>query len=595
MNKKLFFAGFALLAAVSFTSCNSDNPIDVTDPNGVRPVNSAHYLGGSYDWTAVVKDYAQLQEFWAADKDAVKKALTDSKANKVNILLDVSGYELKNEVITLPNFWGAGADTNGKVVNITFQGNFKNADFERANAIAKNDVIANMSKFPVKVNTDNLKSAEVNFTFNVEKFDLVLDTRYARSTFAGAYTIGYMKAVADVKTQDAIEVKEGTVEGVDVESTGNFKGVFDGVWTKSALNFIEVAANGIKTTQVTGDVIPGSKNVYVEDQAYIDTWYRSGGKDVQYKLGTVKFVQNAANTVKLDLWGRKGSPKSATAVTEDAIEKIQGFNKGKCQVATQNQANALKNIDAMEKVSVLGSATLKKDIFTDVEFKGNVEFKTGDIATFENVTFNNVTMKVDADDQTLTFKNVNFWQPVDIKSDIYIGEIVKTTVTQYQWIVDAANPTTGRFQEVTGAAPLTEANKTKEVKKYNYDNVRFNGANFSPVNASSDAAAANEANSSYVVEITRNYKKGETYIPVGTNVVLDENCKFSDLGGTVGVPELQTSNYALNLIWGNKQLWDEQCWYAVNYAGDDYNWKKISKAGTTGGVLFVLTKAAAAE
>ena len=521
--------------------------------------------------------------------------MTDSKANKVNILLDVSGYELKNEVITLPNFWGAGADTNGKVVNITFQGNFKNADFERANAIAKNDVIANMSKFPVKVNTDNLKSAEVNFTFNVEKFDLVLDTRYARSTFAGAYTIGYMKAVADVKTQDAIEVKEGTVEGVDVESTGNFKGVFDGVWTKSALNFIEVAANGIKTTQVTGDVIPGSKNVYVEDQAYIDTWYRSGGKDVQYKLGTVKFVQNAANTVKLDLWGRKGSPKSATAVTEDAIEKIQGFNKGKCQVATQNQANALKNIDAMEKVSVLGSATLKKDIFTDVEFKGNVEFKTGDIATFENVTFNNVTMKVDADDQTLTFKNVNFWQPVDIKSDIYIGEIVKTTVTQYQWIVDAANPTTGRFQEVTGAAPLTEANKTKEVKKYNYDNVRFNGANFSPVNASSDAAAANEANSSYVVEITRNYKKGETYIPVGTNVVLDENCKFSDLGGTVGVPELQTSNYALNLIWGNKQLWDEQCWYAVNYAGDDYNWKKISKAGTTGGVLFVLTKAAAAE
>ena len=75
MNKKLFFAGFALLAAVSFTSCNSDNPIDVTDPNGVKPASSTHYLGGSYDWTAVAKDYAQLQEFWAADKDAVKKAL----------------------------------------------------------------------------------------------------------------------------------------------------------------------------------------------------------------------------------------------------------------------------------------------------------------------------------------------------------------------------------------------------------------------------------------------------------------------------------------------------------------------------------------
>jgi hypothetical protein len=67
MNKKLFFAGFALLAAVSFTSCNSDNPIDVTDPNGVRPVNSTHYVGGSYDWTATVKDYDDLKEFWAKD------------------------------------------------------------------------------------------------------------------------------------------------------------------------------------------------------------------------------------------------------------------------------------------------------------------------------------------------------------------------------------------------------------------------------------------------------------------------------------------------------------------------------------------------
>ena len=576
MNKKLFFAGFALLAAVSFTSCNSDNPIDVTDPNGVRPVNSAHYLGGSYDWTAVVKDYAQLQEFWAADKDAVKKALADSKANKVNILLDVSNYELKNEVITLPDFWQTGA-TNGKVVNITFQGNFKNADFERAAQIKGGTI----TKFPVKVNTDNLKSAEINFTFNVEKFDLVLETRQARSTFAGAYTIGYMKADADVNTQDAIEVKEGTVEGLDVESTGNYKGTIDALWTKTADNNLTVAENtglilSIDNGATKTGKISGIKNLIVEKDVNLVCEYWKNSKWNSYKLGTIKYVAQA----EVDFINCNLDP---------AVEKVIGFDKSKCKLMLLASKKGLQKIEAIEKVTVDGYTApyyLTQDVYTDVKFDAPVEFWASDVATFENVTFNAVAMNVDDDNQTLTFKSVNFWQPVDIQSDIYVEETVKTTVTTYQWIIDNnSDPINGHFQEVTNAAPLTEANKTKEVKKYNWDNVRFNGVNFSGVNGYN----VTEANSSYVVEITHNYKKGETYIPDGTNVVLDEKCKFSDLGGTVGTPELQTSNYALNRIWGNKVLWDEQCWYNLSYAGVPYMWKKVSGgifgAGTAGFIL----------
>ena len=582
MNKKLFFAGFALLAAVSFTSCNSDNPIDVTNPNGVTPTSSAHYVGGSYDWTAKVKDYDELKKFWAADKDAVKKLLADKNAKTANILIDVTGYELKNEIIVLPDFWQTNA-TNGKVVNITFEGKFKNADFERAHAIAKNDVLANMSKFIVRINTNNLKSAEVNFTFNVDKFDLELATRLSRSTIAGAYTIGYMRADADVNTQDAIEVKEGTVEGLDVESTGNYKGTIDALWTKTAGNNLTVAKNtglilSVDNGATTTGKISGIKNLIVEKNVNLDCDYWDNGNKA-YKLGTIKYVA-------------KADVDFITCNINPSVEKIIGFDKSKCKVMLLPSGDGLKNIEAIEKVTVDGYGgpyNLVKDVYTDVQFDADVRFWASDVATFENVSFKNVDMYVDDDDQTLTFKSVNFWQPVGIQPDIYVSEIVKTTVTTYQWIIDNnSDPVVGHFQEVTGAAPLTEANKTKEVKKYNWDNVRFGGVNFYGVKGS-DAAAANEANSSYVVEITRNYKKGEIYIPEGTNVVLDEKCKFSDLGGTVGVPELQTSNYALNRIWGNKLLWDEQCWYNLSYAGVPYMWKKVNGgifgAGTAGFIL----------
>jgi len=49
-----------------------------------------------------------------------------------------------------------------------------------------------------------------------------------------------------------------------------------------------------------------------------------------------------------------------------------------------------------------------------------------------------------------------------------------------------------------------------------------------------------------------------------------------------------TTNIALNNIWGNKEFWDEQCWYTVYVDGTKYNWKKKEDGGSTSKVKFVL-------
>jgi hypothetical protein len=555
----------------------------------VTPAAATHYVGGEYDWTAIAKDYNQLKEFWAADKKDVKDAI--AKKGTIDILLDVSGYELKNEVITLPDFWQTGA-TNGKVVNITFQGNFKNADFERAHAIDKADVVANMSKFPVRIDANNLKGAEVNFTFDVEKFDLYIATNEARSTFAGDYTIGYMFANADTG-KDALEVKEGTIEGIDVTSTGEFKGTIDGVWTRDGSN-ISVDADGI---QLANQSVK-AKNVFFEKNVAtsITTEYKANGKWNNYALGTIKFVNKKAESFAF--MNNNVNP---------SVEKIQGFDKSKCKVEL-NGLKQLENIGAIEKVTIdtymFGNTILAKDVFTDVTFDCDVTFSTKDVDTFENVTFKNLEIVIPEDGKDVTFNGCNFWNTVAMTSGITVTETAKTTTYKYQWIIDNTTTGAGHFEEVTAAKPLLEANKNKEVKKYSWDAIIYDnvpGSATYQMFVKNDPATANsvvnEANSSFVVEITRTWTTGSTYIPENVTIILDDKCKFSDGNITGTGATLATTNQALNYVWGNNELWDEECWYNVNYAGVEYIWKKITDTTGTSvsGIWFILTKPATAE
>ena len=581
MNKKLFFAGFALLAAVSFTSCNSDNPIDVTDPNGVKPASSTHYLGGSYDWTAVAKDYDQLKEFWAADKNDVKDAIKDKKT--INILLDVSGYTLANETIEFPDFWkfdGTGA--KGKVVNITITGNFKNADFERANAIAKNDVAADMSKFPVKLDTKNLKGAEVNFTFNVEKFDLYLASTLTRSTFSGAYTIGYMKAQTATKLS-ALEVKEGIVEGLDVESTGDYKGSIDGVWTRTAQNEIVADGNGLyawiyDATTVTwtrGITIPGATDVFIEKNADISPYYWNGSDNVPYALGTVKFVQkdNTNATVWMNQWiGGASAPYT--------IETIQGKGANRCFVTVGQ--NTLNNVEAVNKVTIQGTPTLKSDVFTDVTFNGIATFNTKDVAAFDNVQFNNPRIIVGADNTELSFANVTFARPFEITvlSGINVTNAADYyTYDYYQWVISDAAANLGKWVIYKSENGLPVADD--KIKEYNKgkDVVEFD-INDAWVDAAGDLQTAgwwiNTSAATNLIKIGTYHPELVAYvIPENVTFNFDSKCKFyNDYKGAV-----DSSDRALNYSFGHKDD-SKDTWYDVIFGGKAYSWKKVNYGGT---------------
>ena len=584
MNKKLFLAGVALLAAVGFTSCNSDTPIDSSNPSGVTPAAVRHEVGGSYDWTAIVTDYAELQKFWSEDKAAVAKLLKDNKAKTANILIDVTGYTLKaGDVITLPDFWGDGA-TQGKVVNITFDGNFKNADYQRADAI-KNGAAA--TKLPVVINTNTLKGGEVNFTFNVEKFDLELTTDLTRSTFAGDYTIGYLKAVAAQKLS-ATEFNEGTVEGLDIESTGDFKGEIAGVWVKNIpAATIEVTDKGIKVGDLKDYTVFG-KNVFVEANTELDTWYKNGaGNDAQFTLGTVKFVKGA----NLYLVGTK---KDGVTAAVDAIESIQGFDKDKCLVVTQGIGKDFSKIDAVEKVTVYGGTTgktitLEKDIFTDVEFNDPIIYDASVLPTIDNVEFDQaLEIVVPEDNIALSFNNVKFdLAPVTITSGKEIENTVATTATTtYQWIVSDAAANKGYYEKCKNdLSDLRADNVGQEVKEYSYvkGKEKLTFVSTGAGDGSFTGDDAKEASKYRIVKINVTTPAGKiTLIPEGTTVTMDKDCKF------VGA----TTDAALNIMWGNKELWDEQCWYSVNYAGNDYVWKKATDTtGTSSsGVWFVLVK-----
>jgi len=587
MNKKLFFAGFALLAAVSFTSCNSDNPIDVTDPNGVRPATSTHYVGGSYDWTATPKNYAELQDFWAKDGKDVADLLKNNKDNVADILIDVTGYELAGETIFLPDFFAANGGTStakGKKVNITFTGNFKKADFERAHVIAGDG-----KAFPVIINTNNLAGAEVNFTFNVEKFDLELYSTLTRSTFSGAYTIGYMFAQTATK-QSALEVKEGTVEGLDVESTGDYKGDIDGVWTKTADNQVYSDGKGLyanfydATLDIwkVGITINGAKDIFVEKDARILPQYQDwSGAGVDYALGTVKFVQKDKTKATVSMIGYIGNNNN-----EDyTIESIVGKGASICTLRVGT--HTLDGVEAVSKVTIPTSVELKRDVFTDVTFSGIATFNTNDVAAFDDVTFDYPRILVGSDNAALSFANVTFNRYSNgsnykayILSGINVTNVADYyTYNYYQWVISDQAAHLGKwmcYKSDLGNEPVT----AKDLMEYNkgFDPVEFD-ADYVSVDANGDLQAPTWYDTSAATNLIKLAKfhpeNVAQVIPEGTTITFDSKCKFWNSKKTVN----DGSDYGLNMKFGHK-VDSKETWYDVIYDGKAYSWRRVNYGNT---------------
>ena len=543
MNKKLFIAGVALLAAVGFTSCNSDTPIDPSSPSGIAPAAVGHQVGVDYDWAVKAKDVAQFEEYWAADKDAVQKLVKDKKVASICIIADE--FTLENKKIVLPQLW---TDATGKIINVRIAGGFKNPDFMRQDWL-KNGMAA--KKWAVKISTSANKGAEVNFTIDSGEFDLDLESEYTRTTIDGAYTIGYA-IVQAAKGMSATEFKSGVVNAIDNTSSGDIKELNDaiitGVWTRGTA--VDVTAE--KGIYVGSYVVV--ENVFVEADATIKNIAYDENK--KFKLGLVQVVNpNKAVTVtfakkKIDATLIQGSKASVNFMdnSEDAT------------------TIDLSHVDEINDITVKGATTLTKDVYTGVIFNDAIKFNTEKVSQFDNVAFNKLDAEIHADDVTVTFDGVNFLQAVDLSSSLkYTYSAAGYTSTYYQWFIEDKDPKVGHYVKCKDdLSDLFAYNVGKEKGTYTTADIVWN----STTNTFDDGVnkKAAEAKTYAIVELKTPYGPGEYVItPEGTEVILTSTCKFTG----------KTDDYSLNQIWGEKDYFDEGAWYSVKYADKQYIWKKL--------------------
>jgi hypothetical protein len=553
MNKKLFFAGFALLAAVSFTSCSTDTPIDITNPNGVAP-DGSHAIGGAYDWTVTPKNVKQLDSLWNVDKKTVQANIANEKI--ASICINVDNFTLESgKSIDIPALW---ANANGKIVKVYVSGNFKNPDYLRADAIKNAATPAKQKKFPVLIDTKNVAGSEVQFTFDGEAFDLELTTDKARSLINGAYEIGYFKAIA-AEGMSATEVQSGLVDAIDYASTGDVKekedAVIAGLWVRDLAILVNVEAE--KGIPVGTNKYIYAKDLYVEESCTINNLSYNKDAKKTFKLGTIEFV-NPANTV---VWFNKDK------IYADEIVGAKAANNRVIRAgATTIDLNYIDNV---ENVTINNDATLTKDVFSGVIFFGAVTFNTGDITSFADVTFNGLNIEINADDVTVNFDKVNFLTAPALTSTLeYTYTEAGYTSKTYQWIISDADPTLGYYQQCKNdLSDLKEYNKGKESKTYTTEDVQWDGVNNFMAGTKNDKSA--EAKTFAIVVIKTPYAAGTYPItPEGTLIDMTSTCKFNG----------KTDDDNLNQIWGFVMFKDEGAWYNVKYADTLYRWRKLDSS-----------------
>ncbi|MBR6840960.1 MAG: hypothetical protein IKM77_01480 [Prevotella sp.] len=556
MNKKLFLAGVALLAAVGFTSCNSETPIDPSTPSGIAPAAVGHQVGVDYDWAVKANSVAQFEEYWAADKDAVQKLVKDKKVASICIIVDA--LTLDGKTIEIPQLW---ADANGKIVNVRIAGTFKNPDFLRAAWMEKG---AAATKWPVKIKTDKVKGSEVNFTFDGGEFDFELETMYTRSTLNGPFTIGYFLAQA-ATGMSSVEIQSGNVVAIDIESTGDLKEKEDafvtGVWTKGTKAVDVTAEKGI---YVGENKYIRVENVFVEDDATINNLAYDKDPKKTYKLGTIQVVNPYKNvTVKF-------------AKDKIYADAIAGVKADKNFVTVDDTKINLDYVGAIENITVKGATTLIQDVYTNVIFNDLVTFNTKEVDLFGDVIFNDLDIEINADDVTVMFDGCGFLKSVDLSSTLMYEFTEAWTETHtYQWIISDSHPQKGYYIECKNdLSDLKEYNKGKEIGTFAVKDVQYNATT-----QTFDGDKKADAKKYDVVVINTPHAAGKYPLtPNGTVVDLSSTCYFWNGSFSQNLD-------ALNTIWGYKTFKDEGAWYTVKFADTEYIWRKLS-----GSYTYVLVK-----
>jgi hypothetical protein len=456
MNKKLFFAGFALLAAVSFTSCNSDNPIDITNPNGgVNPtVNPSVVTTGDYDLTFIIKKSTDVKDLFAALDNKTKAAL--AKKDSVDVLVKMDYYSLDDPtVMVLPNFFST-ATADKKIVNITFSGNIlKQTD--------ANDAVLQMI-----VDADQeLAGAEVNINLMADVLRLKLQAQKVRATLLGDATVGEFEVAANSGKLDALDIKEGiTIAAIDM--------------TKGSLT-----SNGAK--QVIAKLIKGNEALEKGKGATVG----KVDNEKQYVKGlAVKANATVSNinSTALKIITIYEGVKVKMNEYQPNVESIIGLGNEKKPSVVELVASTdwpeptdnLKNVKSVENVTILNNVTSTDiadfSIFEDVIFDIDVNLMCDSVA---NTTFkqdvNIVAAEEDKND--IVFNNVNFLgknnQQFNVNSNIYLEkDYTYTNIAMFEKTPNNAT-SDSLYVWVNSEDKLNPANAKRAPKYYNQNIYRY--------------------------------------------------------------------------------------------------------------------------
>ena len=566
MNKKLFswkaLAGLALLVAMGLTSCKQDTVVDPNDPyNTSKPTTPSISTKGTADVTITITKAGDLATQWASLDAATVKKLREKTT--LNVAINNAGYELEGAVIALPNFF-SGADNGavGKIVNVTFTSGFQNAGYNLSQAeyplTGTGDLNAAKKQF-LWLNTDNLAGNQVNFYFPAGNFDLNLVTTKVQASLnseAGA-NIGILNAQAGA-SKSALSINSGV-----------------------AVKGINLTAGDVK---VNGGTIAAKLATTTETFASVNWSYANGG----FPVGTTELIYVKSLIVDRNVTTTANGIADNQGTAESIIIKKNGSlvlsdNKPHVTSIVGEHANAKVNINgstdwtgyiqdlstigSLEKVVISATADNWLNLsdvskFNTVEFKNRVLLTTHSVS---NITFNKLSIPVNADNITFDFSNVKFITSSETITnadgstttinypELYADYETQTSSTTktWQWIVDGTG--SGYWSEVKSTAPLKAYNADANVQEFHYTAVN-------PTEGSAALGGWNTgAVTSTVIKIT--YTTEDYIWPEGTVISLN-GCK----SGSDAIQVKQAND-----LFGNVS--EKTAWYDVVLNGTTLKWR----------------------
>ena len=551
MNKKLFswkaLAGLALLVAMGLTSCKQGTEVDPTDPYSTKtPTQPGISTKGTADVTITITAAGDLATQWAKLDSKTKEALREKTT--LNVAINNAGYKLDGAVIALPNFFkGADNGTTGKIVNVTFNNGFQNAGYGLTQVEypiqTAGEINADKKSF-LNISTDNLAGNLVNFFFPAGNFDLVLAATKTETTLnseAGA-NIGILTASAGT-SKSALKIKGGIVVDAITLSAGDVKvegGSLTALLADATANYPFVAVGGWNWG-AGGFEIGASEKTYVKslivDRGVVAT-VNAGLANYQGTADAITIKKNGGvvlSDTDPHVGAIKGLNANATVALAGSSSDWSGWNTD------------MNNIGSFEKVVLTNNLKVKltdTSKFNTVEFKSDVRLVA---TTVSGLTFNTLTIPVDADNLVYNFSKVTFKATPKLSPEYY-AETSSTTKT-YQWVVDGAGG--GTWEQVTSSKPLKAYNATEDVQEFHFSAVDVSGGALVGWNTG--------AVTSKVIKIT--YTTSEDIWPEGTVISLT-SCK----SGSTAIQVAEA-----NTLFGNVS--EKTAWYDVVLDGTTLKWR----------------------